>query len=788
MCLSIRNSRENKSLIIQMERSNSHIALYGRDDTPYLVALQKDEEEGKVRLYFKRNGHIEVEKAPWYPFFFLKDQQLLSGFPHHLYRIRLLRGENAYRYVVAFFSSHAYQEALAHILQQTDDPKAVYREGHALRQYLVQSGRTLFKGMSLNDLHRMQLDIEVFASDGFPQAEREEDRILLIALSDNRGWEHVIDGRYKNEAEMLTELVSLIRTRDPDVIEGHNIFRFDWPYLMARAARVGVELRVGRDGSSPHTFSSSVRFAERVLDFTALEIAGRHVIDTYFQVMAYDVFKRDLPSYGLKAVARYFGFATSERTYIDGEDIASTWLSNPDRLVRYALDDVRETRRLAEHLSGSAFYLTQMIPMLYEEVARTGPAAKIEALFVREYLRRRYALPAGERGTQTAGGYTDVFATGVLGPIVYADVESLYPSIMLHYHIKPRSDVLNLFSDLLEQLTRLRLETKRQMKEAQDEHMKSELDARQASYKILINSFYGMLGFSRALFNDAQAADQVALTGQRILRSLITAILQAGGQVIEVDTDGVLFVPPADVQGEEAEKSFIARLNQRMPSGIRIGFEGRYRRMLSYKKKNYALLRYDGKILMKGSSLVARSVEPFGRRFVEEAIRYLLHEDIAGLHQLYLQYRRRIIQHDWQVDDFARTETLRERLEHYLQAVQSGKRARSAAYELALDMRRGGRVVRKGDRIRYYVTGTHPNVQAFAHARLASAWDPSAPDENTAYYLRRLDEFAAKFKVFFTPQDFKRIFSPEDLFGFSAPSIQIRTEIQQPRFPEEVPF
>jgi hypothetical protein len=151
-----------------------------------------------------------------------------------------------------------------------------------------------------------------------------------------------------------------------------------------------------------------MRFAERTVDFPALDIAGRHVIDTYLQVLAFDVFKRDLPDYTLKTAARYFGLASAQRTYIEGRDIARVWREAPERLMAYARDDVLETERLARHLSGSTFYLTQMLPMPYGQVARTGPAAKIEALFVREYLRHRQSLPqraADIRVRQKFGAY-----------------------------------------------------------------------------------------------------------------------------------------------------------------------------------------------------------------------------------------------------------------------------------------------------------------------------------------------------------------------------------------------
>jgi DNA polymerase elongation subunit (family B) len=392
------------------------------------------------------------------------------------------------------------------------------------------------------------------------------------------------------------------------------------------------------------------------------------------------------------------------------------------------------------------------------------------------------------------GGYTDIFLSGVMGPIVYADVESLYPSIMLNYDVQPSGDEIDLFPQLLERLTDLRLETKQDMREAEDEEVRSELDARQSSYKVLINSFYGVLGFSLSVFNDFEEADRVARTGQEILQQLIDEIRARGGTVVEVDTDGVLFVPPDGVRGEQAEIDFTVGLTEAMPEGIRVGFDGRFQKMLSYKKKNYALLTYDDDLKFKGSSLISRSNEPFGRDFVRRAIRRLLNHDVEGLHDLYVDTRDKIIEHDWEsVESFARTETLKDTLEQYEADVEEGQRPRAATYELAKQKQeRTGKPVKKGDRITYYITGDSANVTAFKHCALAADWDPDHPDENTAYYLKRLNEFATKFEPFFTEEDFRLVFSPEDIFGFSADGIEIQTVEHEPDVPmgdqDEVPF
>ena len=789
--------------------AESDIPLFGKDATSHIVAAQAVLNSGRTEIWLYRRekdgDRITKEHSPFFPFFFLSEVDLLKGFPRERFRYQQLLGDNYYRYLIALTSWQTYWDAIRHIERATDArerrPQELYLVNNPIQQYLMQSGRTMFKGMSFDELHRLQLDIETTSTGGFPNADLASDKIIIAAVSDNRSLKQVLHLSpetcaphsigFNTETELLAHLVNVIREIDPDVIEGHNIYLFDFPYLLRRCERHGVPFNFGRDGSSPRSFPSSMRFAERTVDFPALDIAGRHVVDTYFLVLAFDVTKRDMPGYGLKAAARYFGFAPENRTYIEGNKITQVWQDNPSRLLDYALDDVLETERLARHLSGSTFYLTQMLPIDYGQVARTGPASKIEALFVREYLRQKQSLPKSEWGSQASGGYTDVFFTGVAGPIVYADVESLYPSIMLHYGIRPKGDTLNLFQGLLRRLIDLRFETKRQMKAASAPETTSELDARQSSFKVLTNSFYGQLGFSLALFNDFGEADRVTSTGRKILRQIISIIQREGGKVIEVDTDGVLFVPPDYVAGEAAEAAFIEKMNLEMPAGIRIGFDGRFQRMLSYKKKNYALLLYDGTLKYKGSSLVSRSNELFGRRFVFKAIELLINDDIEGLHTLYLETRDKTTQHDWSgVEDFSRTEALKDSADQYLVDVDRGRRPRAAAYELAIARSyQTRRPVRKGDRISYYVTGAVPTVTAFENCRLAGEWDPEQPDENTAYYLKRLDEFASKFEVFFSSHDFYLIFSPEDLFGFNPDGIRIISiEHDTPEVDEDVPF
>ncbi len=750
--------------------------LFGKNTEPNVVAVYQSGET--VMKVVKRSGGANtVETRKFFPFFFLSDALLLRGFEKKFWNVGLV-GNNYYKHLCIFRRWSDMKSAMRIVAenlntrQEPSDMEDLYVKADPVYQFLMQTGITLFKEMEFSDLRRMQLDIETFSKSGFSNASRPEDRIILISLSDNSGWEHVIDGRGKSESEMLNELVEIIREKDPDVIEGHNIYNFDFPYIMRRCEMNGVKLRIGREMLEPRVFTPRSQYGEREAEYLSIEIPGRHVVDTYLLVQSYDATRRELESYGLKNVARFFGFASPERVYIDGSKISDTWLTNPDLLVRYALDDVRETRSLAEHLSQTNFYLARMLPYNYGQIPR-GSATKIESLFIREYLRKKQSVPRPQTGRQTSGGYTDVFLRGAAGPIIHADVESLYPSIMLTYNVVPPADELGVFQKTLKHLTKLRLATKKQMKEEADPVAKSRLDAMQSSLKILINSFYGYLGYSRGLFNDYASADVVTETGQKILRQMIAEINNRRGALVEVDTDGLYFVPPPEFRGEEEETKFVASLARSLPAGINLSLDGRYAMMLSYKKKNYALLGYDGRIRIRGSALISRSMERFAREFIHESVALMLRGDIEGLHNLFVQYTRKILDRELPLEKMVRTEAVRETIEDYLAAVAANRRNRTATFEAAIN---AGISIRPGDKVSYYIVGNEPNPRTFMNAVLYDDQDEHPQDYNAQYYVKKLNEYAERFADFFEPGDFRKVFSTDEgsLFKTSLDGVTLK--------------
>src|SRR6516162_10585106 len=236
-----------------------------------------------------------------------------------------------------------------------------------------------------------------------------------------------------------------------------------------------------------------------------------------------------------------------------------------------------------------------------------------------------------------------------------------------------------------------------------------------------------------------------------------------GAQVIEVDTDGIYFVPPAvgaslrDAHKEKATGENAAHratateqmidelqrgLAKELPAGIDVEIDEQFDAMLSYKAKNYALLTKDGDVVIKGGALKSRGLEKFQRVFLEEMIKMIMQGKSDAIADLRNQFDRKIRNREWKIDMLMKTDTLQDSLEKYRAKIAGSARNRAAAYELALASRR---TYKPGDHISYYIKSTPKKVPAYEAARFASDFDPQNRDENVDYYIAKLDELVKKF-------------------------------------------
>ena len=723
--------------------------LFGHDATQRLLAFRPSETH--VTVYARGPEGVVVTEEPFRPFLLLSDPDLLKGFKGAL-EVTPLDGEGAYRWLAEFSAwsqaLRARDQCLRASGKSAGSPDAPYRFlADPAHQFLLRTGKTSFLGMAFGDLRRMAIDIEVTTAAGFefPHAGRESDRIIAIAIADSTGFSTVLSGAQLPERDLLAECSRLIRERDPDVLEGHNIFRFDLEYLEARARRHRVPLGWGRDGSVLRGFPSRMQVAERTIGYRRYGVTGRHIVDTWILAQLYDVGARDLESYGLKDVARHFGIAGPERTYLPPEDIPRIFREDPARLMAYARDDVLETLGISAILAPPYFAQAQMLPYDYQTTVLRGNATKIDALLMREYLHRRQAIPGPGRGRGVAGGYTAMFQRGVARDVLHVDVTSLYPSLMLTQGLFPTADRLGVSRSLLHDLRRFRVSAKRLAREAAAPDDRVFLNALQQTFKIFINSFYGYLAFSQGHWNDFDVANEVTGEGRRLVQLLLDRLGALGATVVEVDTDGIYFVPPPGEPASDAaaQERLVVELSAALPEGIQLELDGRYVAMLSYKMKNYVVLDGRGKLYIKGSGLRSRGLELFQRLWMEEMFRLLLTGRRAEIPALVARWEADFLAHRVPLRQFMKTETLQDSLAAYREKLQAGARSVDAAYELALG---SARSYQPGDQISYYVTGEGKRVKVNEAAKLAGEWSAAAPDENTGYYVAKLQELYEKFR------------------------------------------
>ena len=720
--------------------------LFGTDPTPRIVAVELGE-TGTVKLHRReKDGSTTTDVEPFHPFVWADSDVADLGI-----EAEKLQGDLKFSWLVTVDS---WKELIALRNGLKNAGRDFFAFSDPAQHYLTATGRTLFKELPFEELKRMQLEVLAFV-------EGDADHIMSIAVSDNTGWEEliVVDPKKLPESEhaAIKRLTALIKQRDPDVIEGHDLFRVHLPYLVARAKKLKTKLDWGRSGGFLRSRPSRLQIAEKTIDYPKFALDGRHFVDTFLLAHFYDVGLRTLTGFERADVARHFGFCDSEEiSGLAGKELQRAYLKNTDRFKKRALCGVRETKAMSDLLSPSYFIQAQIFPYNYQDVIVRGNATRINALFLREYFRQKHGIPELPVPQTFEGGYTDIFFTGVAHDVWHCDVASLYPSIMLQFDCFPVTDQLQIFRHLLTDLRKFRLEAKAKMRAAKNPADQRHLEAFQNTFKILINSFYGYLGFGQGHFADFDAAARVTQIGRDLLKKMIDWLNKHGAKVIEVDTDGIYFVPPSAVAGigdagkkpgppvpatKEIEK-LQSGLAKELPKGIEVEFDEQFEAMFSYKAKNYALLTKTGDVIIKGGALKSRGLEKFQRVFLEEMIKLIMQGKPEQVAKLRADFEKKIRQREWSIEMLMKTDTLQDSLEKYRAKISGSARNRAAAYELALA---SGRAYKPGDQVSYYIKSTPKKVPAYEAARLASDFDPQNRDENVDYYLAKLDDLVKKF-------------------------------------------
>jgi DNA polymerase, archaea type len=418
--------------------------------------------------------------------------------------------------------------------------------------------------------------------------------------------------------------------------------------------------------------------------------------------------------------------ATTNREYVPGAEVWSIYQSDPERIRRYAEDDVREVDGLSRHLMPGVFDLCRMLPRAYESLASdTSPTSLWEPLMVRAYLQSGRAIPAPLARDQhlEATGRAESLLTGVVGAGTRARLPSLVPSVIVERALCAANDDLCVMPSLL-----------RGMRGAVGDRSAAMLEEAATRYLA-----------GQGLFSDPAAAARAAATARQYVQRLANDMRALGCSIVEIQADQVLVGTPPAWNGR-TEDAARERAATYLPSGVRLTFEGPYAVVYARGGQRGMFMADDGSITLVGSTVRPGRMERFGESFVRRAAERALSGDVLGMRQVFLDTLYGLQTAQVAIEDLCVHVTLH-KSPHEYRRLGAGEEP----YEALLGA--GIRSWRPGQRVRYFrsVSGA-PRLYREGEA-------VSAAEADTAYYVRRLTGlYCQQFAQAFTREDYGRVF------------------------------
>lgn len=613
-------------------------------------------------------------------------------------------------------------------------------------QFLIQSGYSYFENTVLSDLKTCVLDIETTS------LSPEEGEITAIGLlnKDINGKKtaKILSQKHTTERNMLLDFLDYIKTTDPDLICGHNIFSFDIPFIVERLKKHNLPLTLGKfDKELYRDYNTSV--VNRIkagFEFYQYRVPGRYIIDTMHLAIIEDTRKPEFESYNLKYLAKYLNISKPDRTYIEGDLINDAYRNDYKAFESYLKDDLEETEELMNRWLPAYIQMSKIIPIDLQSQIYAGSTNKFKALFCIDYYHAKEKIPEPEPLRKFQGAISKVENSGIFLNIAKYDAKSLYPSIQLAKDVFPKSDKLGAMKKYLTQFRDERLKYKKLAEIEKglidagdplgDVKRYEAYSAYQLALKILINSFYGVLGNAFFLWNDYDAAESVTSHGRNILMFFKEKIEAAGCTIINMDTDGAYFSHSKELDPAK----LLIDINSQIDPGIELEFEKSWPKMLSYKAKNYATLDAKGKVNLTGSAFKSRRSTPFLKKFTRAFAEYYLKDDPQGWDDEYFLLKRAIADKTLATEELVENTTITFDYAHYINRTENNK---MPVFE-AMEKEEVTDLYKPGDKVYYYYSGEMQSKLNSDMVKLYHGVD--LRDYNIDHYIEALEKKYLNYK------------------------------------------
>ena len=521
----------------------------------------------------------------------------------------------------------------------------------------------LIQGIEDVPLRILSLDIECMIPEDGTMPKPEKDSITLVSLAFNTNYNNVNNivliakkiecsrndtFSCENEKDLLNTLIKIIKDYDPDIITGYNVGPFDLNYIDVRSKVNNIRFNIGRD-------NSLLYIKQFGLEKEAI-VSGRVIIDTLPMIRR----NYSLKQYTLKNVANEL--LHLQKLDVPAKKMREYWLSTGKdfvNFIKYSRRDAVLGLLLLQDLGMLQKYiaLSKVSGALLQTVVNSGQTSILEFMILQRFNAKNRVVNMKphvegnkeDRKSEFQGGYVSVPKKALCENIILTDMQSLYPSIIIRYNLCPTTiikdeehediitspngtkfitSVRGILPEMLDELLKMRLETKSKMRASKDKHEQEVLDSIQYAYKILLNSAYGLCGYPRSRTFAMPVASSVTAYGRETIKKVRNDIenikdLEVNSkkfnfEVIYTDTDSayISLLCSNDITYEDANLAgniVTQMVSKPMSYPMKLNYEGYASRALFLAKKRYAMnmiTQKEGKlnqsIKVKGIEVVRR--------------------------------------------------------------------------------------------------------------------------------------------------------------------------------------
>jgi DNA polymerase elongation subunit (family B) len=608
--------------------------LQGTDPQNYIVAIEAiyfGKPEVSVIVNDPETGK-RIETHPFHPFLWFREeitqvmyggkrQAIMDACQKHGIKIKKLRThddtgnipermENGFKFMAT--SKKSYNDLINFFREggidiRSEDFKPYFVIFSPVEQYMIQSGKRLFKGIEDYDkVHRLQFDIE---TEGLVPS---KDPIFQIGIRDNRGFEQILETKGNtpqelrdSERENIAIFFKIIDILRPDIISGYNSESFDWTFFVKRCERLNIPIEDIAITLDPYVKikrkDSMIKFGGEVENYQQTNMFGYNIIDISHSVRRAMAINSNIQSWSLKYVTKYSEIAKPNRVYVPGGKINTTWADTVNKYAfndkngqwyiisetkplkegfeevtgafivqRYLLDDLWETEKVDTIFNQATFLIAKMLPTSYQRSSTMGTASQWKLIMAAWSYENELAIPLTQERRDFTGGLSRLLQVGYAKNVVKLDYAALYPKTELTHDIFPELDITGVMKGLLtyvvdtrdkfkfltEETKGLVKDLEKKIKLGKTQELVDELldkkalvglyDKKQLPLKILANSWFGSYGASY-IFNwgDVDCAEETTCCGRMYLRLMVKFFCDRYGyKPLVLDTDGVNFKVP----------------------------------------------------------------------------------------------------------------------------------------------------------------------------------------------------------------------------------------------------